>query len=240
MQIFAHRGASSEFPENTLLAFEQAIIEGADGIELDVQYHHSGELIVLHDFYLDKTTNTTGSHQQLSLADLLLLDAGQGQHIPTLQQVLALIDGRCTVNIELKFPDTDKAAMTQMITLLQQQLSHALRLYHFDWSHFIVSSFNHHLILAATQQLPQVKTAALIASCPLTYTKFTQALGVCMVNVSIDCINETLVKDARQRGLKIGVYTVDQPADLDVCYKLGVDAIFTNTPGKSRQHLKTS
>ncbi len=92
MLIFAHRGASADAPENTLLAIEKALAQGADGIEIDV--HQTGDdLVVIHDRWLHRTTNGQGQLQDYSLAELKLLDAGQGQQIPTLWQVMQLDDG---------------------------------------------------------------------------------------------------------------------------------------------------
>ncbi|WDE04980.1 glycerophosphodiester phosphodiesterase [Thalassomonas viridans] len=238
MEIFAHRGASAAFPENTLLAFEQAILQGADGIELDVQYHHSGEFIILHDSYLDVTTNGRGAYDELPLSELMQLDAGRQQKIPTLTQALALIKGRCPVNIELKDPHSEPRRLASITGLLRQTLEQAVAGQRFSWADFIVSSFNHHLLPAVLRQCPRVKTAALIASCPLTYGEFTQALEVQQLNVAIDCLNPALVQDAHSRGLLLGVYTVDRLQDIRRCYSLGVDVIFSNAPDKSRDYLK--
>ncbi|WDD99509.1 glycerophosphodiester phosphodiesterase [Thalassomonas actiniarum] len=239
MEIFAHRGASAAFPENTLLAFEQAIVQGADGIELDVQYHPDGELIVLHDSHLDITTNGQGAYDELGLTELARLDAGNQQKIPTLAQALAQINGRCAVNIELKDAGVAPGRLAAITGLLKQQLEQAIVKENYTWSHFIISSFNHHLLAAVKQKYPKIKTAALIASCPLTYSEFTRALDVCQLNVSIDCLNAALVNDAHDRGLTVGVYTVDRQQDIRRCYALGVDVIFSNAPDKSRDYLKT-
>ncbi|WP_281560908.1 glycerophosphodiester phosphodiesterase family protein [Thalassomonas sp. RHCl1] len=239
MEIFAHRGASAAFPENTLLAFEQAIIQGADGIELDVQYHPDGEFIILHDNYLDVTTDGQGAYDELGLGELARLDLGSQQKIPTLAQALTQIDGRCAVNIELKDAGTEPERLTAISRLLKQQLDRAVAGQNYAWSQFIISSFNHHLLPAIKQACPKVKTAALIASCPLTYSEFTRPLNVCQLNVSIDCLNAALVKDSHKRGLTLGVYTVDRQQDIRRCYALGVDVIFSNAPGKSRDYLKT-
>ena len=90
MQIIAHRGASGEYPENTLLAFRQALAQGADAIELDV-FAVEGELIVIHDPHLQRTTNGSGSIYQHNLTQLANIDAGAGEPIPLLWQVLQLV-----------------------------------------------------------------------------------------------------------------------------------------------------
>ncbi|MFQ3288353.1 MAG: glycerophosphoryl diester phosphodiesterase, partial [Alteromonadaceae bacterium] len=120
MKVIAHRGASGEYPENTLLAFSEAIKQLADGIELDIQYHYSNNFVLLHDNDLQKTTNGKGSVNDYSLGDLQQLDAGLGEFIPTLHQALELINGDCFVNIEVKTAVIDKASLLKIITLLQR------------------------------------------------------------------------------------------------------------------------
>jgi len=95
---FAHRGASGHEPENTLSAVEKAIILGSDWIEVDV-YAVEGELIVIHDERLERTTNGTGSVMDKTLAYLQSLDAGKGQQIPSLREVFDCVDHRAVINV---------------------------------------------------------------------------------------------------------------------------------------------
>ena len=108
---FAHRGASGHEPENTLSAVEKAIELGADWIEVDV-YAVKGELIIIHDERLERTTNGTGYVRDTSLAYLRSLDAGKGQCIPTLREVLDSVDRRAGINVELKGPNTAGLAVS--------------------------------------------------------------------------------------------------------------------------------
>ena len=100
--IIGHRGASAAAPENTLAAFALAQAQGADGIELDVQLSADGWPVVMHDSKLERTTNGQGRVQQLSLAQLQELDAGQGQTIPTLDEVFETLGPNFLYNVELK------------------------------------------------------------------------------------------------------------------------------------------
>ncbi|HEU0163462.1 MAG TPA: glycerophosphodiester phosphodiesterase family protein [Thermomicrobiales bacterium] len=102
MKIYAHRGASIEFPENTLAAFNRAIELGIEGIELDVYLSKDGIPVVIHDPTLDRTTNGTGPIDSLTAAELGALDAGNGEYVPTLAEVLSLVAGKLHVNIEIK------------------------------------------------------------------------------------------------------------------------------------------
>ncbi|MBV2130749.1 glycerophosphodiester phosphodiesterase [Arsukibacterium indicum] len=225
MQIIAHRGASGEYPENTLLAIEQAIVQGADAIEIDV-FAVQGELLVIHDHHLERTTNGTGSIYQYSLAGLMQLDAGQGQRIPTLWQVLELTHGKCWLNIELKGNNT-VAPLLALLDKAEQQLG-------FDCQQLLISSFNHHLLAVIKLKRPDLKLGALTASLPVDYAAFASQLQAYSVNCDVSFINQAMVDDAKARGLKVYVYTVDQPDDIRRLQEYGVDGIFCNYPARSR------
>lgn len=238
MKIIAHRGASGEFPENSLLAFEQAILQKADGIELDVRFHpHSQQFIVLHDSYLDNTTNSKGHFNQYSLAELTELSLGQEQRLITLSQALRTIAGRTLVNIEIKSNGSDTAIISAQLSALKSQINHAIEQYGFSAQQFVLSSFNHHIIEQSKCILPDIVTAALIAHNPIEYASFAKALKCSAVNPSIECLDQALVTNAHQLGLEVWVYTVDRQEDIDYCQQIKVDAIFTNFPKKVRNYL---
>ena len=228
MQIIAHRGASGEYPENTLLAFEQALAQGADAIELDV-YAVEDELIVIHDPWLERTTNGQGSIYQHSLTTLASLDAGSGQTIPMLWQVLQLIQNKCWLNIELKGANT----LAPLLTLLERAETEL----GFDLTTLLISSFNHPLLAALKSARPAIRIGALTASLPLHYAAFAAELKAEAVHCDADFIDEHMVKDAKARGLKFYVYTVDDQDGLTALQQLGVDGVFTNYPANSRQLL---
>ncbi len=238
MKIIAHRGASGEFPENTLLSIEQGILQQADGVEFDVQYHHSGQFILLHDYYLDKTTNGQGKINDFSLEALQQLDAGNGQILPTLTQALKTIKCRCLVNIEVKTTVVETLLLAKMINALYECIDQAINCFGFTRAHFVISSFNHHLLAQLKATYSQLNTAALIATCPLTYTQFATVLKVSGVNPSIETLNKALVDDAHGRGFSVWVYTVDKYREINECFTLGVDGVFTNYPKQSREYLK--
>ncbi|MCJ8320137.1 MAG: glycerophosphodiester phosphodiesterase [Colwellia sp.] len=237
MKVIAHRGASGEYPENTLLAFKEAIKQQADGIELDIQYHQSNDFVLLHYYYLDKTTDGKGSINDYSLADLQKLNAGQNEFIPTLKQALKLIDGKCLVNIEIKSAETNNYALIKIFQLLKQVLNHAIAHYNFTWSQFVVSSFNHPLLAEIKTSLPKISTAALTASCPVDYAECALQLSANNLNPSIEIISQQLIDDAHQKGLQVWVYTVDREEDILKCYLYGVDAVFTNYPAQTKCYI---
>lgn len=235
MLIFAHRGASSEAPENTLEAFQIAIERGVDGIEIDV-HAVEDELYVIHDRWLHRTTSGSGRVKDQSKAIMALLDAGNGQVVPTLWQTLQCINGACVLNIELK-------GISDVLPVLQH-IDRAVNELDFRLEQFILSSFNHHLLFKVKQLRPSIQIGALTASCPLDYAAFAQQLNAYSVHIDIDCLSADFVFDAHQRGLPVYVYTVDEIEDLDDMAAMGVNGVFTNVPSRAlvrrAHHLQTA
>lgn len=228
MLVFAHRGASADAPENTLLAIDKALDQHADGIEIDV-HQHRDELLVIHDHWLHRTTNGQGQLAEYNLSQLQQLDAGQGQRIPTLWQVMQRIAGRCRLNIEIKGVQ-DVGLVISLIERARRELS-------FTLEQFIVSSFDHHLLKDLKQRKPDLQIGALTACKPLDYAAFAEALEAYSVNPDVSFLDQKFVQDAKQRGLKVFVYTVDQPADLLRLKGWQVDGVFSNAPGKAKSVL---
>lgn len=221
MIIIAHRGARGTHPENTLLAFQAALDVGSPAIELDV-HEHQGELWVIHDKWLNRTTNQIGLLSWLSTDKLKQVDAGQGEKIPTLREVFALIQGKIALNIEVKgLKNTD---------LLATHLKEAIQDYGFDESQLIVSSFKHEWLAQIKQARPETQIGALTGSKGLHKAKFAQDLGAISVNIALDVIDADYVNDAHQRGLKVFVYTVNQAEDWQELADIGVDGIFCDYP----------
>jgi glycerophosphoryl diester phosphodiesterase len=227
MQLYAHRGASGHFPENTLLAFEQALACSPDGIELDV-FCVDHELVVIHDHELHRTTNGQGYIHSFNLGELQQLDAGQGQCIPLLRDVMALVQGQCMLNIELKGEDT----LPPLLALLSELSQSG-----YPMDTLLVSSFNHHLLQGLHQRWPTIKIGALTATLPLDYAAFASKLHAWSVHCDRSFINQAMVDDAHQRGLKVFVYTINNAAELQRMKKLGVDAVFTNWPCEAKHWL---
>lgn len=230
MLIFAHRGASALAPENTLLSIQTAIDSNAHGIEIDI-FEVDGQLLVIHDRWLDRTTSGSGLLTQHSFNDLRQLDAGKGQQIPTLDEVFAIMPKHCLLNIELKGIND--------IQLLLQCIDQAVLKYNITAEQVLLSSFNHHQLYAIAQQRPELAIGALTAALPLTYAAFASVLNAYSVHISIDAINKDFVVDAHQRGLKVYVYTVDRLEDIYLLNSFGVDGIFANNPKQAQQHINS-
>src|SRR4051812_8317219 len=120
MKVIAHRGASGYLPENTLAAFKKAIELRADMLEFDVHALPSGEIVLIHDHRLDRTTNAVGYLLDHAFADLRKLDAGGGEMIPTLEELLDVVNRRIPVDIELKGPGSAKGVARIIAQYIQK------------------------------------------------------------------------------------------------------------------------
>jgi glycerophosphoryl diester phosphodiesterase len=225
MLIFAHRGASADAPENTLLAIDQALTQQADGIEIDV-YQLADELVVIHDRWVSRTTNGNRPLSDYTLEELQTLDAGKGQFVPTLWQVLQRVQGQCLMNIEVKGVSD--------VSLINTCINKAVTELNFKSEQFFVSSFDHHLLLAFKNIAPNIKIGALTASNPLGHARFAEVLKAYSVNADVSFIDQAFVKDAHNRGLKMFAYTVDEPEELLKLQAWGVDGVFSNGPAKAK------
>jgi glycerophosphoryl diester phosphodiesterase len=221
MQIFAHRGASGNYPENTTSAIAAALQAQVDGIELDVQ-SCADDFVIIHDSWLDRTTNGQGRVVDTPFSEISKLDAGEGQHVLNLQQVLELIGTQTQINLELKHT----FGLDKLVSTLEQNVAEGI----IDREQLLISSFDHHQLKWLKQNLPWVKIGALTASIPLNYAYFAENLHAYSVHLDKNFINHEFVADAKQRGLKVMTYTVDKQQEIEEMLNLGVDGIFSNYP----------
>lgn len=224
MHVFAHRGASGDFPENTLLAVEQAISQGAYGVEIDVQQCLDGCVV----FHNRKVLWRGKLHfiSSLTLPQIKQIPLPHGQYIPTLEEVLQTVNGRCVVNIELKTIHT--------LEWIGDILGRALREYHFAPEQLLVSAFNHRLLLEVSNWQMGVKIGALTASLPRDYAGFAVDLQATSVHADINVVDAALIADTHARGMQLFVYTVDDEDDIEQLITWQADGIFSNFPGKGR------
>lgn len=220
MLCIGHRGAMGHEPENTLLSVKKALALGVDAIEIDV-YNVEDNLVVIHDRDLSRTTNGTGCVEQQSFAYLRSLDAGQGEQIPTLPEVLETVDRQVTVNIELKGGNTAKLATTLILEYLERG---------WDIEDFVVSSFNHYELNLVKTNCPQISTGMLIYGLPWEYLTIASRLQANIVIFSVEFVTSAIVKAVHQQNLPIWVYTVNRLGDIHRMRELGVDGVFTNYP----------
>ncbi|USP11156.1 glycerophosphodiester phosphodiesterase [Aeromonas dhakensis] len=223
MQIIAHRGASGLAPENTLKAIRLALTLGAEAIEIDVQ-QADGELWVFHDRRLERCTDGRGVLMAQSRTYLESLNAGEGERIPTLWQVMEAIAGQAELHIELKGAQT-----TDEVARLTLRAEAELG---FTTAQWVVSSFHHPELARFAALRPEIRLGALTSTIPLTQAAFAAELGAWSLNCDVDFVDQQLVQDAHDRGLRVLVYTVDEPADQAMLAAIGVDGIFTNRPDR--------
>lgn len=222
---FGHRGARGHEPENTQRSVRKGLELGADGIEVDV-YFVDGELIVIHDRTLGRTTNGRGFVSRKSFAYLRSLDAGKGEQIPTLAEVFDTVNRRSIINVELKGPRT-AAPVVKLID------DYVLRR---GWRYedFLLSAFDHKQIIEANRLRPEIPTGALIERVPRGLAAFAEKLGASSVNPPKERVTAKLVADAHRRGLKVFVFTVNKPVDIARMRALGVDGVFSDYPERCR------
>ncbi len=231
---FAHRGASGHSPENTLLAFRYAFELGADAIECDVQLSADGAPVIIHDATVERTTNGSGLVAELSLEHLRQLDAGAGEQIPELREVLALCREQSKlVNLEVK-ADTLKQAER-----VAQVVGEALETggYH-DLA--LVSSFWHPPLTSLKQAHPQIRTATLHSGTRwrlLNMITAARAVGADAIHPDLRLTSRLLVERAHEAGLQVNVWTVDRPRDMQKLAAWGADGLFTNYPERLQQAL---
>jgi len=221
MEIIGHRGASGHAPENTLKAFALALEMGCQWLELDVHFA-SDRLIVIHDEALDRTTDGRGLLGDHKLDTLRTFDAGDGERIPFLDEVLDLVSGRAVINIELKGAGTSKPVSQLLTTWCENR--------QVETDRFLLSSFNHHELAEAD---PRFERAALFGRLPDDAVERTLALGARYLNTSLRSVTETWIDRAHRSGLKVAVYTVNEPEDIERMRAWGVDAIFCDYPDRA-------
>jgi glycerophosphoryl diester phosphodiesterase len=213
--IFGHRGAPG-YPrqaENTIASFKKALQCGATGLEFDVRRCGDGRLVVIHDDTIDRTTNGRGRVGSLSYEDLRQFDAGSGEPIPLLADVLDQFGTQCLLNIELK----DPAIAADVKTLvLERRLER----------HVIVSAFEWPELKSLGPEIP----IGLLSSKLENLMSAAHAFGAAAIHPRRDLVTGTLIAAARAAGLQIHVWTVNDPSEISHFRELDVDGIFTDFP----------
>lgn len=222
MLRIGHRGAMGYAPENTLLSFQKALDLKVDMIELDVQLCKTGELVVIHDLTVDRTTNGEGYVSELTLEELKKLNAGEDQQIPLLIEVLDFIDRKVKVNIELK----GKGTAYKVGQLIYEYINNK------GWKgeDFIISSFDHQELKLFKQGYPKIPVGLLIYHLPHDLAQLAKDFKAQYLNASLAFYSKELVEDAHERGIRVLIYTVNDKKDIERCRKDGVDGVFSNYP----------
>lgn len=236
----AHRGVCRQAPENTLAAFRLAETQGADGIELDVRLCRSGELVVIHDARVNRTTDGRGFVRDKTLAELRRLDAGSYFHqrfaherVPTLDEVLRWSRGRMRVNIEIK-------SMARANLGIEANVVRLLHRHHITHQ-CLISSFNP-LVLRRTARLDsRIPTALLldrrlfVRPSELALSRLTNVTGL---NIHLRLAREGFVQKCKSAGLRVIVWGVERRDDLKRLVEMGVDGVITDEPLALREVLE--
>jgi glycerophosphoryl diester phosphodiesterase len=220
--IIAHRGASGDWPENTLLAFQKALAGGAQWLELDVHLSADEKLVVIHDESLERTTNGSGQVARQTFAQLRQLDAGLGEKIPLLEEVLDLAAGRAKINIELKGLGTAKP----VVDLLGKYFADG----RLQETEILASSLNEKELRKLSGLLPQVPRALVAEDMRQEVWELTTALDCWSLHQDKDCIDQHLVAEARARNIRLLAYTVNERQEFQRLRDLGIDGVFTDYP----------
>lgn len=220
MLKIGHRGAMGYEPENTLRSFKKALDIGVDMVELDVHLCQSGELVVIHDETLEGTTNGSGAVADKTLDELKALDAGQGEQISTLEEVLELIDKKIKVNIELK----GLATAEPVVKIINKYIKEK------GWAndYFLVSSFIDQELRDFYALNKEIHLGILNSD----NIDLSQEINAYSINFAKEKINQDIVKKMHDLGLKVLVYTVNEKDDIKKIIDLKVDGIFSNYPDR--------
>lgn len=210
-------------PENSLAAIARALDAGVDAVEIDI-YQVEGELLVTHDRRLGRVVSGQGIITDLSLAYLREQKLENGEPLPSLRNVLELVGDRAMLNIEIKGANC--------VPALKRQLEAFVHDHQLGFEHYIVSSFDHQQLYQSLQSIPQVKRAVLIEGIPLDFAQCCEPLKAYAFNTHLSFISPELLDDARKRGLKNWVYTVNNEDDWGWLQGLGVDGVFTDKPDR--------
>ncbi|CAN5358250.1 glycerophosphodiester phosphodiesterase [soil metagenome] len=245
--IIAHRGASGSAPENTLSSFKKAIDVGVDFVELDIHLSKDGELIVIHDATLDRTTTGKGPVQDKTLAELQQLDAGswygeafKNEPLPTLRQVLELVNGQTKVLIEIKSP---KDGLYKGIE--QKTLDLIKELNAYSWCE--MQSFHPEVVenwMAIDTQVTvyQLIVGALVGISYDDQVRWGNGIGnnkrVAGINPSSRFAKAKYIKKLHEAGYLCFVWTINEPEEMTKLMKKGVDGIITNYPERLKKLIE--
>tara|TARA_B100001115_G_scaffold184062_1_gene184986 strand:- start:1211 stop:2044 length:834 start_codon:yes stop_codon:yes gene_type:complete len=223
----AHRGASGRglAPENTLAAFEKALDIGVDMLEIDVRVTGDGQLIVLHDPSLDRTTDCEGIVRELGIEKIRQADAGHGERIPILREVFDLARHRAPILLEIK---SDFIAELVVQAIAEAQFAEQV----------VVQSFNPQTVERVKRMAPHLPASLLIGELPTAPSRLrarrlvSQVLEIGANTLSIwhATLTPSLIEEIRKRGVTVWAWTVDEEITMRDLAMMGVQGLVTNYP----------
>ncbi|MBZ5201429.1 glycerophosphodiester phosphodiesterase [Planomicrobium chinense] len=229
----AHRGASGHAPENTMGAFQKGFEMKADYIEIDVQMTKDGELVVIHDTTVDRTTNGTGKVSSLTFEEIRQLDAGSwfseayaGEKVPTFEEVIDAFRGKVGILIELKSPELYPGMEKKIADALKERNMHRS-----NNGKVILQSFNHESMKKSKELLPNLPHGVLAGAGwkNVTEEQLAQfATYADYFNPTMSIVTDELVSDVHEAGMKIYPYTSRTQEQALRLFDLNVDGIITD------------
>jgi glycerophosphoryl diester phosphodiesterase len=237
MKIFSHRGASGNFPENTVAAFKEAARLPVFGVEFDVHMTTDDELVVIHDESIDRTSNGTGYVKDMSLEELKTYDFGswfapdfQGEKISTLQDVLDIFDSTDhKLNIELKSDIFPYEGMVEKVLELIEERHLETRV--------IISSFDHTAIQLVKQLNPQIETAALFMEVLVHPMDYLNKIPADALHILFPAAIRSSIIEVIKSGMPVRTFTVNDETYATILKQAGVQSIFTDYPEKMHNFL---
>ncbi len=220
--VIGHRGAMGHETENTLASIKKALDIGVDMIEIDVFKIKSGEIVVFHDVDVQRLTNGSGDIEAFEFDELQKLVVEGGHKIPTLQQVIDVIDKKAALNIELKGAGTSVDVDAIM--------NHYIEDDSWNLDSFIISSFNWDELKAMRAVNEKVAIAVLTEENPVDAIPIAKELKAVAINPYFKDLDLEVANTIREAGFKIYTWTVNEPNDINFMKRIAVDGIITNFP----------
>ncbi len=238
--IVAHRGSSGTAPENTLVAYREALDCGAKMIESDVQLTADGHVVAFHDKGVSRTSDGSGFASRMNLEDIKRLDAGswfdskfKNEKVPTLEEIFELIKGKAYINIEVKniSSDIESDGINRIMEIVKKNDFQDNILFSSFYYNSLkeIKSFDSRYHIAGIR-IPKDNTLPSVIS---------KSIGIEAFVCSLDEINEQISTDCDTNNLYIGVYSIDSSADLDKILQYNVHAIVTNFPKRIAQEMRS-
>jgi glycerophosphoryl diester phosphodiesterase len=220
--IGGHRGNPADHPENTLRSFRSAIAVGCDLIECDVHLSSDGRLVVIHDHTLERTTNGKGLVRDHTAAELRRLDAGQGERIPLLQEVVELAIGKVGLVIETKQMPIQYPGLEDKLVAMLRQLGAI--------AECAVISFHHPSIRVLREMEPRLQLGILEGARPIDPARMLKETGADVYSPHWGAMDPQVVKEVHAAGGAVGVWPVDDDQGVAWCKYCKPDSVFTNRP----------
>lgn len=224
MKKIGHRGASGYEPENTLISFQKAIDLNADGIELDVHSSSDGELVVIHDETIDRTTNGKGAVNEFTLKELKKFHSSKNQEIPTLIEVFDLVHRRCFINIELKGIGTAKPVNE----LINQYISDKK----WEINDFLISSFDWNMLEEFHLLNPKIRIGVLTEESIEEALAFAKKIKAFSINPDYVLLSKENVALMQENGFEVIPWTVNTEDAIQKIKSYNVNGIISNFPDK--------